>query len=119
MKAESIEQIREHIKKGGRVVFEPSLEIVSLDDHRYYFNDGGASGLHNLMPSQWLLLPLEEKEPVTLMGQLENAGVRAYYGNGEPEDYSTLPGLLGEALGKRISDAFKDHGIQKEKEDEK
>jgi hypothetical protein len=53
------------------------------------------------------------------MGQLENAGVRAYYGNGEPEDYSTLPRLLGEALGKRISDAFKDHGIQKGKKDGK
>lgn len=64
MKAESIEQIREHLKRGGRVAYRPfTLCIVAIDDERYWYNDGGASGLHTLKLDDWELLPGDNEKP--------------------------------------------------------
>lgn len=81
-KATSIEDIREHLAKGGRVQLfsvwtEKPLEVECVTGVAVLFTTGGAIYFDEKL--DWRLLPL---------------------------DHGALPGLLGKALGKRISKAF-------------
>lgn len=66
MKATSIEQIREHLARGGRVMDEWGDEIGGFtDDMVYLKNDSSVYFISELTPqliAKWELLPIEEEK---------------------------------------------------------
>lgn len=70
VKAESIEQIREHLEKGGRVIDSDDREVFTKCNWPWLVKDLTSEELAN-----WTLLPLEEKEPETVASdKIEAAG---------------------------------------------
>lgn len=91
MKAESIEQIREHLARGGRAAayfkrnwgHPPEVKMVHGTDGIYVkLKDGESTWFADPSIDHWELLPIDEK----VKGHAGDCTIYASKGNGEPTD---------------------------------
>lgn len=105
MKAASIEQIREHLARGGRVVSHRGDTALSVDLDGKIRYESPASFTWRAVFNQgdWELVPIEPLPGV----DVRTLPILTEDPTGESRDFSDLPGKLGRAAGESISRDFK------------